>query len=322
METPLLEIEGLRTWFDTDEGTARAVDAVSLRVREGEVVGLVGESGCGKSVAALSILRLVPSPPGRIAGGRVLFRGDDLLALTEREMTRIRGARISMVFQEPMTSLNPVVPCGPQVEEALRLHRKLGAAKARAEAIEMLRVVGIPDPETRARDYPHRLSGGMRQRVLLASALACRPDLLIADEPTTALDVTIQAQILDLLLSLKERFRMSVLLITHDLGVVAGTADRVAVMYAGEIVEEGAVEEIFRAPRHPYTRALLESVPDPTRSGPLRPVRGSVPDPFDHPAGCRFAPRCSMVEERCRREHPVMEEGVRCFLAPKRGGGA
>ncbi|MFH1278706.1 MAG: ABC transporter ATP-binding protein [Candidatus Eisenbacteria bacterium] len=315
MEAPLLEIEGLRTRFDTEEGTARAVDSLSLVVNEGEVVGLVGESGCGKSVTALSILRLIPDPPGRIDGGRILFRGEDLLVLSEAEMGRVRGNRISMVFQEPMSALNPVLTIGLQVAEGLRRHRGLSKKDARREAVEMLRIVGIPDPEERSGDYPHRLSGGMRQRVLLAGALACRPELLIADEPTTALDVTIQAQILDLLRGMKERFGMALLLITHDLGVVAETADRVAVMYAGEIVEEASAESLFRSPRHPYTEALLRSLPRPGEAGPLRSVAGSVPSAFNLPGGCRFHPRCPIAEDRCREAHPEMEGGVRCFLA-------
>jgi oligopeptide/dipeptide ABC transporter ATP-binding protein len=312
---PLLAIEDLRVSFDTPRGPALAVDSVSLRVREAEVVGLVGESGSGKTLTALSVLRLLP-PPGRIAGGRVLFRGEDLLRLPEPAMHRLRGDAVSMVFQEPMTALNPVLTCGSQVEEVLRLHRGLGRRAARAEAEEMLRLVGIPDPEARARDYPHRLSGGMRQRVLLAAALACRPALLLADEPTTALDVTIQAQVLRLILSLKERFGMAVLLITHDLGVVAETTDRIAVLYAGEIVEEGDAEEILRAPRHPYTRALLRSAP---RSGPrgarLSALEGSVPALGSFPAACRFRGRCPIAEERCAGAHPELEGGVRCFLA-------
>ncbi|MFH1679147.1 MAG: ABC transporter ATP-binding protein [Candidatus Eisenbacteria bacterium] len=318
-KAPLLEIEDLRVHFVGDGAAARAVDAVSLRVREGEVVGLVGESGCGKSVTALSVLRLLPEPPGRIVGGAIRFRGRDLLRLGREEMRRIRGNAVSMVFQEPMTSLNPVLTCGSQIEEVFRYHRRMRRAAAREAAIEMLRLVGIPDPEARAADHPHRLSGGMRQRVLLAIALACRPALLIADEPTTALDVTIQAQILRLLLDLKERLQMAVLFITHDLGVVAEAADRVAVMYAGEIVEEGDVVSVLRDPRHPYTRALLRSAPRADGGmEPLRPIEGSVPDANAYPAGCRFHPRCPIAEERCREGHPPFEDSVRCFLAEGR----
>ncbi len=325
MEEPLLQIDRLRTRFETEEGTANAVDRLSLRVYEGEVVCLVGESGCGKSVTALSILRLIPEPPGEIAGGSIRFRGTDLLALPEREMRRIRGNRISMVFQEPMTSLNPVLTCGFQVEEVLRRHRKMKRRAARDESVELLRLVGIPDPAERAVDYPHRLSGGMRQRVLLAIALACRPDLLIADEPTTALDVTVQAEILRLILGLREKFGMAILLITHDLGVVAETADRVAVMYAGEIVEEGPVDRLFRSPLHPYTKALLASVPRGGKDeGPLRPVEGAVPSPCDLPAGCRFRPRCPVAIDRCAERHPELSPGggARCFLVGDEQGGA
>jgi peptide/nickel transport system ATP-binding protein/oligopeptide transport system ATP-binding protein len=316
----LLEVEDLRVCFASDGETARVVDEVSLAVRESEVLGLVGESGCGKSVTALSILRLIPEPPGRIAGGSIRFRGRDLLRLSESEMRKIRGNAISMVFQEPMTSLNPVLTCGFQVEEAFRRHRRLRGAAAREAAVEALHLVGIPDPEARAAEYPHRLSGGMRQRVLLAIALGCRPALLIADEPTTALDVTIQAQILRVLLDLKEQLGMSVLLITHDLGVVAEAADRVAVMYAGEIVEEGDVVSVLERPRHPYTRALLRAAPRADGAPEtLRPIEGSVPDPRDHPSGCRFHPRCPIAEERCKEAHPPLAGSVRCFLAEGEG---
>ncbi|MBM3319287.1 MAG: ABC transporter ATP-binding protein [Candidatus Eisenbacteria bacterium] len=318
---PLLEVEDLRVFFATDGEIARVVDAVSLSVRKGEVLGLVGESGCGKSVTALSILRLIPEPPGRIAGGCIRFLGRDLLRLSESEMRRIRGNAIAMVFQEPTASLNPVLTCGFQVEEAFRLHRRLRGSAAREAAVEALRLVGIPDPEARAGDYPHRLSGGMRQRVLLAIALACRPALLIADEPTTALDVTIQAQILRVLLDLKEQLGMSVLLITHDLGVVAEAADRVAVMYAGEIVEEGDAASVLESPRHPYTQALLRAAPRADGAAEaLRPIEGSVPDPRDHPSGCRFHPRCPIAESGCREAHPRLVGSVRCFLAE--GGGS
>ena len=319
MGAPLLEIEELRTHFITPQGTARAVDSLSLHVNEGEVVGLVGESGCGKSVTALSVLRLLPTPPAKIVGGRVLYRGRDLLALSEKEMIQVRGNEISMVFQEPMTSLNPVLPCGEQVAESLRLHEGLSGREAARRAAETLRLVGIPDPERRARDYPHQLSGGMRQRVLLAIALAGRPSLLIADEPTTALDVTIQAQILDLLLRLRRELGLAVLFITHDLAVIAELADRTAVMYAGEIVEEAGTADLFRRPLHPYTKALLESIPRVEgEPRPLRPVKGNVPDPLRLPAGCRFHPRCPVAEPRCRQEHPELEgRPARCFLVPE-----
>jgi oligopeptide/dipeptide ABC transporter ATP-binding protein len=316
MGAPLLEIEELRTHFFTTQGTARAVDSLSLRVEEGEVVGLVGESGCGKSVTALSVLRLLPSPPAKIVGGRIVYRGQDLLLLPEKEMIRVRGNEISMVFQEPMTSLNPVLTVGAQVEEGLLRHRGLSARAARRAAVEMLREVGIANAEARTSDYPHRLSGGMRQRVLLAIALACRPSLLIADEPTTALDVTIQAQILDLLRRLMHRFEMALLLITHDLGVVAEMADRVAVMYAGEIVEEGPVGAIYSSPSHPYTEALLRSLPRPDdRFAPPRPIGGTVPDPYDYPTGCRFHQRCPIAVALCRQRHPAFPPGKpRCLL--------
>ncbi|RPJ47498.1 MAG: ABC transporter ATP-binding protein [Candidatus Latescibacterota bacterium] len=316
----LLAIEDLRVAFDREGGgpPAYAVDSVSLSIAEGEVACLVGESGCGKSLTALSVLGLVPSPPGRIEAGRILFRGTDLLRLAPHAMRALRGASISMVFQEPMTSLNPVLTCGSQIAEVLRAHRSLGRREAGRAAVEMLRLVGIADPAARAGDYPHRLSGGMRQRVLLAIALACRPALLIADEPTTALDVTIQAQILRLILDLKESIRMSVLFITHDLAVVAEAADRVAVMYAGEIVEEGSVGDLFRRPKHPYTQALLRAAP--VLSGdtaPLRPIEGSVATPEERPEGCRFHPRCPIAESVCREAHPDIEAGVRCHLAQK-----
>jgi oligopeptide/dipeptide ABC transporter ATP-binding protein len=317
-ETALLAIEDLRVWFEREEGgpPARAVDSLSLRVGEAEVVGLVGESGCGKSVTALSVLGLLPVPPAILAGGRILFRGRDLLPLDPAEMRKIRGNAISMVFQEPMTSLNPVLTCGSQISEVFRAHGGKGKREAEDAAIEMLRLVGIPDPAARAADYPHRLSGGMRQRVLLAIALACRPALLLADEPTTALDVTIQAEILRVILDLKEKTGMAVLFITHDLGVVAETADRVAVMYAGEIVEERSALELFRRPRHPYTQALLRAAPGISGgAAPLRPIEGSVPGPGDLPSGCRFHPRCPLAEPRCREIHPKFEAGVRCHLA-------
>ncbi|MGH9839664.1 MAG: ABC transporter ATP-binding protein [Blastocatellia bacterium] len=299
-----LEVRNLRTYFVTGRGEVRAVDDVSFTLAEGELLSLVGESGCGKSVTALSILRLV-SQPGRIAGGEIFFEGRDLLKLTEREMRAIRGDDIAMIFQDPMTSLNPVFTVGEQIAEAIRLHRKVSKKEAWNQAVEGMRDVAIPAPETRAKSYPHEMSGGMRQRVMIAMALACDPKLLIADEPTTALDVTIQAQILDLLNELRERRNLALLLITHDLGVVAETADRVAVMYAGKIVEEAPVKELFRHPRHPYTEGLLRAVPRLDESGEarkrrLQTIEGVVPNPLELPPGCRFAPRCEHAREQCR----------------------
>jgi len=318
---PLLRVVELRTHFFTDAGVVRAVDGVSLEVNEGETVALVGESGSGKSVTSLSILRLVDDPPGRIVGGRIELRGADLLALPMARMRAIRGREISMIFQEPMTSLNPVHTCGRQIAEVLEVHERMPRARARDRAIELMRRVGIPAPGQRVDDYPHQMSGGMRQRVMIAMALACRPALLVADEPTTALDVTIQAQILELLAELRRELGMALLLITHDLGVVAETADRVAVMYAGQIVEEADVAALFRLPLHPYTAGLLASRP---RLGEgrerLRAIPGAVPDPAHPPQGCRFHPRCPLAQDRCRREPPALERGgegrsVRCWRA-------
>ncbi|HWP34226.1 MAG TPA: ABC transporter ATP-binding protein [Thermodesulfobacteriota bacterium] len=318
---PLLEVVDLKTYFDTPDGVARAVDGVSFTLQAGETLGLVGESGCGKTVTALSILRLVPEPPGRIVGGAIRFEGRDLLALTEREMQTIRGNRISMVFQEPMTSLNPVFTVGSQIMEAILLHQRVGRREALARTVELLRRVGIAEPERRVHDYPHQLSGGMRQRVMIAMALACTPRLLIADEPTTALDVTIQAQILELIVRLKAELGMAVLLITHDLGVVAETAQRVCVMYAGRIVEAGPVEAIFAEPRHPYTQGLLGALPRLERAGErprLKEIPGVVPPLTRLPGGCRFCPRYELSRQVCRPEPPpVVEVGpghwVRCW---------
>ena len=309
---PLLEIRDLVTEFRTDGGTVRAVDGVSFEIRPKQTLGVVGESGCGKSVTALSVMRLVASPPGRIAAGVIKYAGRDLLALSPAEMRKIRGNRIAMIFQEPMTSLNPVFTVGDQVGEAVRLHQKKSKAEARTIAIEMFHLVGIPSPEERIDNYPHQLSGGMRQRVMIAMALACKPDLLIADEPTTALDVTIQAQILDLLGKLQAELGMSILLITHDLGVVAETCDEVVVMYAGRIVERAMVEELFAAPRHHYTAGLLRSVPsygdgaavaDHAR---LVEIKGMVPALDALPKGCKFVDRCPAAEELCRNEEPAL----------------
>ena len=325
MAEPLLAIEDLRTFFYTAAGTARAVDGLSLAVGPGETVGVVGESGCGKSVTALSILRLV-APPGRIEpGSRIAFQGRDLLALDERAMREIRGNRIAMVFQEPMTALNPVFTVGDQVAEVARIHAHAGRRDAWRQAVVMLDRVGIPAPDERAREYPHQLSGGMRQRVMIAMALMMKPALLIADEPTTALDVTIQAQILELLAELQREYGMSVLLITHDLGVVAETASRVVVMYGGEAVEQASVRDLFAAPHHPYTRGLLAAMPRlGVQRERLQTIPGTVPAPTDWPAGCRFRDRCASAWERCAAEHPpsyavAEHHESRCHLAEEPG---
>jgi len=319
----LLEVNNLRTHFPTRAGLVRAVDGVSFYLDRGELLGLVGESGCGKSMTALSVMRLI-APPGKIVGGEILFDSKDLLKLSDSEMRQMRGDDIAMIFQDPMTSLNPVYTVGEQIAEALRLHRKLSHKQARQAAIEAMREVAIPDPGRRASDYPHQLSGGMRQRVMIAMALACNPKLLIADEPTTALDVTIQAQILELLDDLRKQRELAVLLITHDLGVVAEVADRVAVMYTGKIVEESPVDELFARPKHPYTEGLLRSVPKLTsehviKQERLETIEGTVPRPTDLPPGCHFAPRCSHRMPRCiEGEIPLYhiegEVSVRCVL--------
>ena len=304
----LLEVEDLRTHFDTPEGVVKAVDGVSFDVEAGETVGLVGESGCGKSVSALSLLRLVPEPPGRIVGGRALFEGRDLLSLTPAELREVRGARIAMVFQEPMSSLNPVLTVGRQIVEALQAHERMGKGAANDRAAELLHMVGIADARERLRAYPHQFSGGMRQRVMLAMALSCSPRLVIADEPTTALDVTIQAQILELLQRLSAETGAATLLITHNLGVIARYARRVNVMYAGKIVEQGAALDIFRNPQHPYTQGLLQAVPRVTRGRgePLATIEGAPPNLAQLPGGCAFHPRCPHAMERCRAEAPPM----------------
>ena len=340
MSEPLLTIRDLTTTFNTSEGTVRAVDRLDLDIHRGEVLGLVGESGCGKSVASLSILGLVPSPPGKICSGTVLFKGRDLRKAGKREMRRIRGREIAMIFQEPMTSLNPVFTAGDQIMEVIELHERTGRREARRRTIALLERVAIPDPERRIDEYPYEMSGGMRQRVMIAMALACSPDLLIADEPTTALDVTIQAQIMDLLLKLKTDMGLAILLITHDLGVVAETADRVAVMYAGRLVESAGVEDLFRAPMHPYTQGLLRSVPGNLDITPgqapdapghgtvsrlkrpkLPTIEGTVPALIDLPPGCAFAPRCPRAIAACRdasrlerMEEPAPGRRVRCIL--------
>ena len=305
---PLLSVEGLQTHFETGEGVLRAVDGVSFSIERGEVLGLVGESGCGKSVTSLSIMRLVP-PPGRVAAGRILFEGEDLLAKDAEAMRRVRGARIAMVFQEPMTSLNPVFSIGDQIASAILAHSGAGRREAWTRTVEMLDLVQIPSPRQRARDFPHQLSGGLRQRAMIAMALASGPALLIADEPTTALDVTIQAQILDLLRRLQAERGMAVLLITHDLGVVAELCHRVAVIYGGRIVEMAPVTSLFARPLHPYTRGLLQCLPHPSRFGqPLASIEGVPPDLRQRSAGCRFAPRCSYAVAACRRDEPTLEE--------------
>ena len=306
---PVLEVRDLRTYFHTEEGVARAVDGVSFAVGRGQTLGLVGESGCGKSVSAFSIMRLVPDPPGRIEAGQILLKGRDLLALDEEEMRRVRGDDLAMIFQEPMTSLNPVLTCGFQIAEAIVLHQQVSKQEAHARAVEMLKLVGIPAPDQRSGEYPHQLSGGMRQRVMIAMALSCNPDVLIADEPTTALDVTIQAQILALLESLQKSLQMAIVMITHDFGVIAETADQVAVMYAGQIVEHAATQALFARPRHPYTHGLLRSIPrlDDAQER-LDIIPGMVPDARAFPPGCRFAPRCPLADARCRAETPRLEE--------------
>ena len=304
---PLLELKQLKTHFFSEEGTARAVDGVTYTLLEGETLGVVGESGCGKSVTALSVMGLVPQPPGRIVGGQILFRGVDLLGYDEAQMREIRGNEIAMIFQEPMTALNPVFTVGNQIVEAVRLHQGLDRSAARMRAIEMLTRVGIPSPESRVDEYPHQLSGGMRQRVMIAMAMSCDPALLIADEPTTALDVTIQAQILDLMRHLQETEGMSMLLITHDLGVVAETAQHVAVMYAGKVVEYAAADDLFAKPRHPYTIGLLRSLPDMGQIGErLETIPGIVPSAFRFPSGCRFRTRCTLASDVCTQEEPPL----------------
>jgi len=320
MTEPLLSLRHLVTAFDTDEGYLRAVDDVSFDVLPGKTLGIVGESGCGKSVTSLSILRLIPSPPGFIESGEALFQGKDLLQLSEREMRRIRGNDISMIFQEPMTSLNPVYTVGSQIIEAIRLHQSISRRAAKARAIELLDLVGIPAPSERVDSYPHTLSGGMRQRAMIAMALACEPRLLIADEPTTALDVTIQAQILDLLRSLQEDLGMSIIFISHDLGVMAEFSHEIAVMYAGKIVEHAETTELFRAPKHPYTQGLLRSLPSQRNRGERLPtIPGIVPDLRSLPPGCRFQDRCDRVSDACRVEEPhllqVEQTDVACFHA-------
>jgi len=305
----LLDIQNLKTYFSVRGQTAKAVDDINLTIQTGQTLGLVGESGCGKSVTAHSIIQLIPDPPGKIVGGRIFFEGDNLLEYSEKKMRKIRGNRISMIFQEPMTSLNPVFTVGDQVAEVIRLHQKLSRKDTQERVIEMFQLVGIPAPEARLNDYPHQMSGGMRQRVMIAMALACSPKLMIADEPTTALDVTIQAQILDLMNKLKEETGAAILFITHDLGVIAEMAQHVAVMYAGKRVEFADVNTIFSNPKHPYTVGLLESIPTvgrKTSDGKLSTISGTVPSLFNLPSGCLFSDRCPDVFDDCRRIEPKM----------------
>ncbi len=309
----ILEVKNLETSFRTEDGVVKAVDNVSFDVYRGKTLGIVGESGCGKSVTSLSIMQLIPNPPGKVTGGQILYKGEDLLKKSPSQMRAIRGNEISMIFQEPMTSLNPVFTIGNQLIEAITLHQKLSKKDAVVKAIEMLRLVGIPSPDKRILDYPHQLSGGMRQRVMIAMALSCNPNVLIADEPTTALDVTIQAQILDLLKGLQDKVGMGLILITHDLGVVAEVCDDVVVMYAGKVVEQGTVREIFKNPKHPYTRGLLNSIPtlskDPTgkiKRDRLETIPGIVPNLLQLPKGCRFQERCTLVQDVCRGDEPEL----------------
>jgi peptide/nickel transport system ATP-binding protein len=310
--SPLLEIKGLKTYFDTDEGKVQAVDGVDISIGRGETLCVVGESGSGKTVTALSVLKLIAMPPGRIVGGQILWQGRDLVPLRMDEMNQFRASEIAIVFQEPMTSLNPVYTIGEQITEVIRLHQGLGKRAALERAIEMLALVQIPNPQRRVHDYPHHFSGGQRQRVMIAMALSCNPKLLIADEPTTALDVTIQAQILDLLLDMKERLGMSIMLITHAMGVVAEVAQRVVVMYAGKVVEEAPVDRLFAAPRHPYTKGLIRSIPRidlaAARKQRLETIAGVVPRLINPPVGCRFAPRCSFATDECRSAQPALRE--------------
>jgi oligopeptide/dipeptide ABC transporter ATP-binding protein len=322
--TPLLQVRNLKTYFFTVDGIAKAVDDVSIRLDKGKTLGLVGESGCGKSVTAMSIIRLIKDPPGKIVGGNILFDGQDLLQVSSKKIKAVRGKQIAMIFQEPMTALNPVYKIGDQIAEMLKLHENLNKRDSWDSAVEMLKKVQIPSPEKRAHDYPHQLSGGMRQRVMIAMALSCTPKILIADEPTTALDVTVQAQIMDLMLELKEEFGTAILLITHDLGVIAEIAERVDVMYAGRVVEEAGTQSIFEDPKHPYTRGMLKSLPRldngfETSGARLPEIKGIVPSFYELPAGCSFHPRCRHVMGICRENPPVLidiggDHLVRCHL--------
>ena len=317
IEETLLKVDNLSTWFYTDDGIVKAVNDVSFSLNKGHTLGIVGESGCGKSITSLSVMRLIDSPPGKIVGGKIVFKGEDLLAKSEEEMRRVRGKRIAMIFQEPMTSLNPVYTVGRQIEEALLIHESMTKKEAKRRALEMLRLVRIPLPEKRFDEYPHQLSGGMRQRVMIAIALACSPELLICDEPTTALDVTIQAQILALIDELKEKTGTSVIMITHDLGVISEIADEVLIMYAGEIVEYAPKAQLFQNPLHPYTQGLIACVPKLSRdSDRLQTIEGTVPSFDDMPAGCTFWPRCPFAESICKEKKPPLADcgnrTVRC----------
>jgi len=323
----LLEVKNLKTWFYTPDGIVKAVNGVSYTLNEGEALGLVGESGCGKSVSAMSLMRLIPTPPGRIVEGEVIFDGKDLLKLNDEGIRRVGGNDIAMIFQDPMTSLNPVLTVGRQIGEALELHKGMNRDQARKRTVELLELVGIPAARSRVDDYPHQFSGGMRQRVMIAMALSCDPKLLIADEPTTALDVTIQAQILDLIGQLRRELGMAVIMITHDLGVVAGVADKINVMYAGYIVESAPAEELFAKPRHPYTLGLLRSIPriDEPRKEKLIPIEGLPPDLIDAPQGCPFVPRCTYKVDRCVEENPSLEpietgHTIACWVEVTAGG--
>ncbi|WP_456272041.1 ABC transporter ATP-binding protein [Bacillus sp. AK031] len=324
--TPILKVEELQTTFFTDDGEIPAVDSVNFHVNEGEVLGIVGESGCGKSVTSLSIMGLVPSPPGKVTGGKILFKDEDLTKATEKRMREIRGNDIAMIFQEPMTSLNPVFTIGNQLTEAIRIHKKNSKAQAKEDAVRIMQLVGLPRAEELMNEYPHQLSGGMRQRVMIAMAMACDPKVLIADEPTTALDVTIQAQILKLMKQLNKEMNTAVILITHDLGVVAETCERLVVMYSGKVVEEGSVEDIFNDPQHPYTKGLIQSVPDMRfKKQKLYSIPGSVPKPGSIKHGCRFAARCEYAFDRCLAETPELYETApghrsRCFLYDSKEG--
>lgn len=316
----LLEIKDLCVEFQTVEGTVHAVNHLNYILHKGEKLGIVGESGSGKSVSSLGMLQLIPNPPGRITNGEILYKGQDLVKASEKEMQKIRGNEISMIFQEPMTSLNPIMKCGKQIAESLRLHWGMKKKEAMEEAIHMMQAVGIADSDVRAHEYPHQMSGGMRQRVMIAMALACQPKILIADEPTTALDVTIQAQILDLIRKLNKKMGTSVIFITHDLGVVSELCDTVIVMYTGHIVEQAPAEELFAEPKHPYTRGLLDAIPKITKDRePLKTIEGMVPNPTERIEGCSFSPRCPHASDRCRREAPPMEQisdtrQVRCWM--------
>ena len=312
MEETLLSVKDLKTYFYTKDGVVKAVDGIDFEINKGETLGMVGESGCGKSVSALSVMRLLPMPPAKIMDGKIFLKARNILKISESAMRKIRGRKISMIFQEPMTSLNPVYTIGKQISEAIRLHQGLNKEEAKEKTLAMLKLVEIPESSRRFKEYPHQMSGGMRQRVMIAMALSCNPELLIADEPTTALDVTIQAQILDLISKLQKEFRTSVLIITHDLGVIAEMADRVMVVYAGKAVESADVRDIFRNPRHPYTRGLLKSLPrlDMDREVKLEVIKGMVPDALSFPAGCRFHPRCSFVKEKCKTEEPALVDAI------------